>query len=212
MEMILEIVVEASRLAYVVHDMQNDHIKGANESLFPQSGAYSNKNLIATHQRLLQGARNLGLPVFFTGHWLRDDHFDAPLWGPSRTSNTLRASTSGPEIIDELQPLRKEFVVRKGGGMSAFTGTMFDSLLRRARIETIVIAGVSTHSGVESTVRDAADRGYSCLVVSDACRSLPMEHHRASLLNIGHRFGVCGTADEALELMQKASNQGSFVS
>ena len=68
--------------------------------------------------------------------------------------------------------------------MSAFTGTPFEKWLRRLGVTQLVIAGGATHSGVESTVRDARDRDFHGVVVSDACRSGSVEHHNASIFNM----------------------------
>lgn len=181
-------------LGLIIHDMQNDHVNNVEET--------EKSTLIANHVRLVEAARSRRLPVFYTGHWLRPDHFDAAIRAPSRNSGTLVAGTNGPDIIDELQPVVGDYVIRKGGGMSSFGGTMLDLLLRRLRVTKIIVAGVSTHVGVESTIRSAVDLDYDCLVVSDACRSRRVENHEASLLNIATSFGDVATTLATIDLMQ----------
>jgi nicotinamidase-related amidase len=184
---------EIGSLGLVIHDMQNDHVNGIEER--------ERLALVGNHKRLIEAARGVGVPVFYTGHWLRSDHFDAGLTAPSRRSGTLVAGTDGPEIVSELRPAATDYVIRKGGGMSAFAGTILDLLLRRHRIDTLLIAGVSTHVGVESTIRSAIDRDYRCYVASDACRSRAVENHEASLLNIGTTFGDVVTTSQAVEFL-----------
>ena len=181
-------------LGLIIHDMQNDHVNNVEET--------EKSTLIANHVRLVEAARSRRLPVFYTGHWLRPDHFDAAIRAPSRNSGTLVAGTNGPDIIDELQPVVGDYVIRKGGGMSSFGGTMLDLLLRRLRVTKIIVAGVSTPVGVESTIRSAVDLDYDCLVVSDACRSRRVENHEASLLNIATSFGDVATTLATIDLMQ----------
>ena len=123
-------------LAYVCHDMQNDYLKEGGRT--PEAGRNPRgPQLIENHVRLLSAARAAGLPVFFTGHFLREDYLDAARHGRARSLGSLRDGTWGAEIIDELAPLPGEFLIRKGGGMSAFTGTALDKWLMR-RLESTV--------------------------------------------------------------------------
>ncbi|MXW29450.1 MAG: cysteine hydrolase [Chloroflexi bacterium] len=180
-------------LAYVCHDMQNDYLKEGGRT--PEAGRNPHTpQLIENHVRLLTAARAVGLPVFFTGHFLREDYLDAARHGRARSLGSLRDGTWGAEVIDELAPLPGEFLIRKGGGMSAFTGTALEKWLRRLGVSTLIVAGIATQAGVESTVRDARERDYDSIVVGDACDGRS-ENHEASLLNMGTFAQVVSTEE-----------------
>lgn len=188
-------------IGLMIHDMQNDHLGRHEEA---PDGRYEVPDelrvQIDNHVRILEAARGAGIPVFFTAHFLRHDYADAARGATSPQRGTLKADSFGAQIIDELAPRGDEYVVRKGGGMSAFTGSSLDKLLRRRRVDTLVVAGGATHVGVDSTVRAASDLDYDCIVVSDACRSDPLERHVASLENLSGRFAQIMTTGEVLDL------------
>ena len=122
-------------LACICHDMQNDYLKEGGRT--PEAGRDpAVPQLIENHVRLLSAARAAGLPVFFTGHFLREDYLDAARHGRARSLGSLRDGTWGAEVIDELAPQPGEFLIRKGGGMSAFTGTALEKWLRRLGVST----------------------------------------------------------------------------
>ena len=86
----------------------------------------------------------------------------------------------GHDIIDELYPLPHESVIDKPG-YSAFAHTDLGHILRKNNIETILFTGVTTEVCVHSSLRDAVDRGYDCVLVSDACASAYPHLHQAAL-------------------------------
>ncbi|MCY4583282.1 MAG: cysteine hydrolase [Chloroflexi bacterium] len=185
-------------LAYICHDMQNDYLKEGGRT--PEAGRDpAGPQLIENHVRLLSAARSAGLPVFFTGHFLREDYLDAARHGRARSLGSLRDGTWGAEVIDELAPQPGEFLIRKGGGMSAFTGTALEKWLRRLRVSTLIVAGIATQAGVESTVRDARERDFDSIVVGDACNGRT-ENHQASLLNMGTFAQVVSTEEAVAAL------------
>lgn len=188
-------------LGLLIHDMQNDHLRRHEES---PDGRYDTPDelraLIDNHVRLLEAARGADVAVFYAAHFLRHDYADAALHATSPQRGILQAGSFGAQIIDELAPREDEYVVPKGGGMSAFTGSSLDKLLRRRGVDTLVVAGVSTHVGVDSTIRAASDLDYECIVVSDACRSNPPEKHAPSLENLSGWFARVLSTDEVVGL------------
>jgi nicotinamidase-related amidase len=84
------------------------------------------------------------------------------------------------EFLPEVAPEEGEIVLTKTTS-SAFNGTALDRVLRALSVRNLIVCGVFTTNCVESTVRDGADLGYSCLVVEDACGALLEEMHRASI-------------------------------
>lgn len=101
------------------------------------------------------------------------------------------------EILDELKPLPHEHVVRKTT-IGAFASTNIDSLLRALGCEQLYLAGVSTNMCVETTAREAADRGYLVTLVEDACGTTHEDLHQVTMRNFQRLFGRVRSCEEAL--------------
>lgn len=101
------------------------------------------------------------------------------------------------EIVDELKPLPGEHVLRKTT-IGAFASTGIDSLLRALGCEQIYLTGVSTNMCVETTAREAADRGYLVTLVEDACGTTHEDLHQATMRNFQRLFGQVCSCDDAL--------------
>ena len=97
----------------------------------------------------------------------------------------------GHEFVEAVKPLADEPVVDKAG-FSAFYRSELDELLRRDRVDHLILCGVTTQCCVHSTLREAVDRGYWCLTVADCCAATDAGMHDAALALIageGHLFG-----------------------
>lgn len=101
------------------------------------------------------------------------------------------------EILDELKPLPGEHVLRKTT-IGAFASTNIDSLLRALGCEQLYLAGISTNMCVETTAREAADRGYLVTLVEDACGTTHEDLHQVTMRNFQRLFGRVHSADAAL--------------
>jgi biuret amidohydrolase len=106
------------------------------------------------------------------------------------------------EILGALKPLPGEHVLRKTT-IGAFASTNIDSLLRALDCEQLYLAGVSTNMCVESTAREAADRGYLVTLVEDACGTTFEDLHHNTMRVFQRLFGRVRSCDEALEELQK---------
>jgi ureidoacrylate peracid hydrolase len=192
------------QVALLVHDMCNDSLKhGGN---YPNAGDVpGTAELIANNVRLLEAARQRGMHVFFSGHYLRPDALDAPRGGRSNTLDVLKDGSWGAEPIDELKPAPGEWKIRKGGGFSAFTGTPFEKWLRRLGISTIIVGGAGTGAGISSTIYAARERDFRSVLVADACNGVGSESHRAAILNLSS-FAQVGNTDEAVSAIERASD------
>ena len=107
------------------------------------------------------------------------------------------------EILDELKPLPGEHVLRKTT-IGAFASTNIDSLLRALGCEQLYLTGVSTNMCVETTAREAADRGYGVTLVEDACGTTHEDLHQVTMRNFQRLFGRVRSCDEALAELQTA--------
>lgn len=140
--------------------------------------------LIAAAGRLLAGARARGWPIIHVRMAFRPDYADlarnTPIFRKTAEIGAVRDGHWGAEFFAELAPLDspREFAF-KHNRISAFYGTELEALLRLLDAKQLVIAGIATHSVVESTVRDAADRGYEVTVAADACAAAGTAHDTA---------------------------------
>ncbi|CAH0145952.1 Isochorismatase family protein YecD [Pseudomonas sp. Bi70] len=148
------------------------------------------ERLIAAAGRLLRSARKNDWPIIHVRVAYSDDYSDlianAPILENVRKIGAVIDGSWGAEFLDELRPVENgnEYVVTHKR-INAFYGTHAEALLTMLGARSLIIAGVATHSVVESTVRHAVDCGYRVAVPADACSSADPSAHQASLNNMG---------------------------
>ena len=108
------------------------------------------------------------------------------------------------EILDELKPLPGEHVLRKTT-IGAFASTNIDSLLRALQCEQLYLTGVSTNMCVETTAREAADRGYLVTLVEDACGTTHEDLHQATMRNFQRLFGRVRSTAQSLDELRRVA-------
>ena len=104
-------------------------------------------------------------------------------------------------ILEEIKPQAGELVINKTS-VGAFNSTAIDQILRNMGVESLIITGVVTNACVETTARDAADRGYKCVLVDDALAAHSQEFHDSTLRNFSVIFGQVRTSKEILGYLQ----------
>lgn len=137
-------------------------------------------------QRLLEAFRGAGTPVvYLTVGTVTGDYSDMPRrmqraiqhWRDLGIEPPYaRAGTREMTVLDEIAPVAGEPVVAKTSA-SAFTSSTLPQVLTNRGVRELVIAGVATNYCVQSTLRDAAERGYDCVLVEDACADTTPELH-----------------------------------
>ncbi|MEY4755706.1 MAG: hypothetical protein RJA34_604, partial [Pseudomonadota bacterium] len=138
---------------------------------------------------LLHGARARQWPVMHVRIAFRDDYADCPLNTPvfrqTKSMGAVRDGQWGAEFLDALSPIscHREFVFTHTR-ISGFAGTALEQTLRMLGVNRLLVGGVATHSVVEGTVRDAADRGFEVFVAADACSAGSPVAHDASLASM----------------------------
>ena len=110
------------------------------------------------------------------------------------------------EILDELKPLTGEHLLRKTT-IGAFASTNIDSLLRSLECEQIYLTGVSTNMCVETTAREAADRGYLVTLVEDACGTTHEDLHQVTMRNFQRLFGRVSSTQDVLNELENPLGQ-----
>ena len=168
-------IVNPSRTALLIWDVQNMLVN----NIFNADVFLSNtKNVISS-------AREKRIPIVFSKINPLPERFESPVrkyfW-----KNRLMKMKQIPNGFDlAIEPLEDEIVMPKNTA-SIFIGTNFEQLLRNAGITTIVFIGIATEIGVESSARDALNRGFFPVIITDAVSSSNQEAHNRSLENIGN--------------------------
>lgn len=209
------VLIDPARTALVIIDMQRDFLEpgGFGETLGNDVSRLT--PAVAPCRRVLDRARDLGLLVIHTREGHRPDLSDAPKAKVERGRPSLRIGDPGPmgrilirgeaghEIIAELAPAPGEPVIDKPG-KGAFYQTDLELMLHNRGIDTLLVCGVTTEVCVNTTVREANDRGFRCIVLGDCCGSYFPEFHQAGLAMIkaqGGIFGWVSTSDAVLRAL-----------
>ena len=218
------IALDPRRTALIVVDMQRYFTQPGFpftqvfEKLSPGSVAgylqRVRETVIPSIRRLLNCCRTLETSVVFTAVGTDSgDGRELPQW--LRALDDPGLATSGQRIwppvgspswsIDEsLEPLAGEIVLNKlSAGTFATTG--LEQRLRHQGVDSVIVTGVSSDVCVATTAREAADRGFKTVMVSDGCTTFSEQMHQASLDTFNVAFGWVRAADEVIDLMSRAS-------
>jgi biuret amidohydrolase len=194
---------EPASTALVIIDMQRDFIErgGFGEALGNDVSRLA--AIVPTVRELLAWGRAHGLRVLHTREGHRADLTDCPpakrrrggaavrIGDPGAMGRILVDGEPGNDIVPDLAPLPGEPVILKPG-KGAFYATPLGDLLRQAAVTHLILAGVTTEVCVQSTMREANDRGFECLLVEDATESYFPEFKRATLDMIRAQDGIVG--------------------
>lgn len=195
----------ARGLALIVIDMQRDFLEpgGFGEALGNEISHLT--AAIAPTRRLLDAFRARKLPVIHTREAHLPDLSDCPLAKRRRGRGALHIGDDGPmgrilvdgepgsAIISELAPLPDELVIRKPG-KGAFHATTLGRILPQLSVSHLVFAGVTTEVCVQTTMREANDRGYECLLAEDATASYFPAFKQATIEMLVAQDGIVGWA------------------
>jgi nicotinamidase-related amidase len=172
--------------ALVVFDMQKGQFEVDDAE---RQRWLKDSNIVANTVQLLSAARSAGIPVLYVQNSRRPDFADqkevltdAAIAGGGARGGPVIGSR-GWEILDEIKPQPDDYVVPKFR-QGAFSGTTLDTFLRARGIETVVLCGVRTTVGIETTCRDGRDVGYNMVLVSDCTGGVAPEDPQWTLDHI----------------------------
>ena len=206
------ISVDLDRTALIIIDMQRDFLEpgGFGETLGNDVSRL--QAAVAPCKAVLDAARKAGMLVIHTREGHRPDLSDAPPAKVERGAPSKRIGDAGPmgrilvrgepghDIVAALYPAAGEPVIDKPG-KGAFYETDLESMLKNRGIENLLVCGVTTEVCVNTTVREANDRGYRCVVLGDCCASYFPEFHEMGLKMIKAQGGIFGWVSDSANVL-----------
>jgi nicotinamidase-related amidase len=203
-----ELEFDPATTALLIIDMQRDFVMpgGFGEAL--GNDVSQLQVTIAPTKAILDGARKAGMLVIHTREGHRPDLSDCPPAKLTRGRGKTRIGDPGPmgrilvrgemghDIVPELYPIAGEVVIDKPG-KGAFFATDLELILRDRGVKTLIVCGVTTEVCVNTTVREANDRGYECVVLSDCVGSYFPEFQKAALAMIKAQGGIFGWVSDS---------------
>ena len=207
------VAVDSEQTALLIIDMQRDFLEegGFGESL----GNDVSRLALAVEpcRALLNAARARSMLVVHTREGHRPDLSDAPRAKLERGQPKLRIGEPGPmgrilvrgepghDIVEALAPCTGEPIIDKPG-KGAFYATDLEAVLHNRQITTLLVCGVTTEVCVHTTVREANDRGYRCIVLSDCCASYFPEFHETALKMVYAQGGIFGWVSDSASILR----------
>jgi nicotinamidase-related amidase len=198
--------------ALLIIDMQRDFLEPGGFGEMLGNDVRQLRRTIAPNQALLARWRKAGLTVLHTREGHRPDLSDLPptkkirgrsatcIGDPGPMGRILVRGEPGHAIIPELAPLSNEAVIDKPG-KGAFWATELHAILQAGNITQLIVTGVTTEVCVHTTVREANDRGFDCLVPADCVGSYFPEFHAAGLAMIKAQGGIFGWVSHSEKIL-----------
>jgi nicotinamidase-related amidase len=199
--------------ALIIIDMQRDFLEPGGFGAALGNDVSRLQAAVAPCREVLEAARRRGLLIIHTREGHRPDLSDAPPLKVERGDPAMRIGAPGPmgrilirgepghDIVPELYPLAGEPVIDKPG-KGAFYQTDLELMLHNRSIDTLLVCGVTTEVCVNTTVREANDRGFRCIVLADCCGSYFAEFHQMGLAMIKAQGGIFGSVSGSQPLLR----------
>jgi nicotinamidase-related amidase len=212
--------LDPAATALVIIDMQRDFLEPGGFGSLLGNDVSLLARTVAPLQRVLAAARVAGMLVVHTREGHRSDLADAPpaklargrlacgIGDPGPFGRVLVRGEEGHDIVAELAPADGEPVLDKPG-KGAFYATDLELMLRNRGIRSLIVTGVTTEVCVHTTVREANDRGFECLVLSDCVGSYFPEFHEVGLRMIAAQGGIFGWVTPSTELLARLEAAGA---
>ena len=204
------------RVALVIIDMQRDFLESGGFGEALGNDVSQLQKIVPTLKQILDTFRDRGLAIFHTLEGHQPDLSDCPRSKLKRGKSQLKIGNFGTmgrililgergnDIIPELQPLPNEMVISKPG-KGAFYQTNLEPCLQQKGITHLIFTGVTTEVCVQTTMREANDRGYECLLVEDATASYFPEFKQSTLEMIRAQGGIIGWTTTSENLLTALS-------
>lgn len=150
------------------------------------AGMIESQDLISQLSRLIAGAREAGLPIFYAPHGLDEHSYDDivhlhPIFRGAVENKTFWKGSNGADFYPPLRPRDGETVLTQHRMYDSFIGTDLQVQLRARGIQKIVFAGLTSSGCIEGTGRHALEAGYHVTFIADAVADFSVEEHRAAV-------------------------------
>lgn len=203
-------------VALLIIDMQRDFLESGGFGEALGNDVSQLRAIVPTLKQLLDTFRDRSLSIIYTIEGHRADLSDCPPTKLSRGKGKLKIGDMGAmgrililgepgnKVIPELHPLPHEIVISKPG-KGAFYHTNLETCLQKQSITHLIITGVTTEVCVQTTMREANDRGYECLLVEDATASYFPKFKQSTLEMVRAQGGIVGwttTSDRILDALK----------
>jgi nicotinamidase-related amidase len=210
---------EPAHAALVVIDMQRDFLESGGFGAALGNDVSLLAPIVPNVARLLETFRRRGLTIIHTKECHRPDLSDCPPAKRSRGRGSLRIGDPGPmgriliegepgnDFVPVLAPRPGEIVLAKPG-KGAFCATDLQGQLTLRRIQHLVVTGVTTEVCVQTTLREANDRGYECLLVEDATESYFPAFKQATLEMVRAQDGIVGWTATTVQVVEALQSTG----
>lgn len=199
--------------ALIIIDMQRDFIEAGGFGSALGNDVTLLQNIVPTVARVLATARQLGMLIIHTREAHKPDLSDCPPAKRARGQCQIRIGDKGPmgrllidgepgnDILTELKPRPGEYDLAKPG-KGAFYATPLQEILQEHHITHLLFAGVTTEVCVQTTMREANDRGYECLLIEDATESYFPQFKQAALAMLTAQGGIVGWSAPSSAVIQ----------
>lgn len=191
-------IIDPSRSCLVVWDVQN----ATAERIFNKDEFIKNLKNFTGKLRgkipFIYSKIAVGLPKGFASSW--SYYWRMKMFNVSNPEDMFKSifSSGAMEILEDVKPSEGDIVIEKYTA-SLFIGTYFENLLRNKGVTTLIFTGIATDIGIESSARDAANRGFYPVIVSDCVSSMSKESHDRSLKSMENMFFICENSQAVAE-------------
>jgi len=200
--------------ALLVIDMQRDFCEHGGFGEMLGNDISEVVNIIPTVKDVIEYCRTKNMTIIYTREGHLPDLSDCPESKLRRSKKQgagigdlgpmgriMVRGEKGNGILDELAPVPGEYEIDKCG-KGSFYRTDLEKILRDKGIKSLIFTGVTTHVCVQTTIREANDRGFECLMIEDACAAYDRTDHEASIKMIQQQGAIFGWTAKAEELIK----------
>lgn len=207
--------MDVEKTALIVIDMQRDFCEHGGFGELLGNDISEAVKIIPTVKKMIDACRKKNIPIIYTREGHKPDLSDCPKSKLTRSKRQgagigdmgpmgriMVIGEEGNDVVKELYPEKGDYVIDKCG-KGAFYRTDLEKILESKGIEYLIFTGVTTHVCVQTTIREANDRGYSCLLVTDGSAAYDRRDHLDSIRMITQQGAIFGWATESDKLLEK---------